>query len=502
MAEASPAMALRLSFVQQYALLLALPLCYHMKDHKRFHQWLRYSSHSLQNKAGFGAGPCKAFGILSTGGGTYFMGPVFLLCLALVGAALPYSTVAAFGASLCFFSDTFCETTAGSHAPLLVPFVLLYSTLSPSEALLLHLVRTHVASAYVGAALSKLALSFYFRRNWLNGDTLQYYIFEAAFKVRRAEFRRWLQRYLVRRPRLLALLSVGSLLLELSFGLTPLLAHRPHLLIAAAVAALSLHLGIHLTLGVDFLSYWCPALLAFALPCEVSSLHAAATATLSDAPLRTVCALSLLAVQILHVVSLHDIRSGVDDRLPFSCFPLYALPRSLNDGWPHLFVLTSANLATAGHLDPFYHHPGSSAFTFTLEEMRTMQERRVVFGCAPYATTPCRSHLRVPSIPPEVASFVRPDLLGSRFCFYDTGGISSHGDNRTTLPSSDGGGQHDNDSSGPLRASCERLVRTISGLPHGPGCQKGITAGLEQLMQAQEEVLKAFRDTLRTDTQY
>lgn len=314
-------------FLTLFASVLAVSLSIHMTEHRRFHRWLRHPHrpHALQHKAGLGAGPCPAFGLLATGGHDVFMGPILLVCLLATAAGVPFASLAACAASLSFLSDTFCETTAGSHAPLLIPPILLYGALSPSASLLLHMVRWHVASAYMGAVLSKAALALYFNRSWVSGETLQLYLFEARFKARCGAARRMLQRFLLRRPRLLAALSVGSLAVELCIGLSPCFPRPWPVMVAGA--ACGLHVGIHLVMGVDFLSYWCPALLAFALPCEAPTLLDAATDALAAAPACTASALLLLAVQLFHVATLHDIRSGVDDRLPFSCFPLYALPR-------------------------------------------------------------------------------------------------------------------------------------------------------------------------------
>ena len=80
----------------------------------------------------------------------------------------------------------------------------------------------------------------------------------------------------------------------------------------------------------------------------------------------------------------------------------HVAPHSLADGWGMIFVLSSANLAAAGNLDPFYHHP-ASIFTFGLDDMRTLPDRRVVFGCAP---SPGRSS---PS----------PPRAGVEFGYYD-----------------------------------------------------------------------------------
>ena len=113
-------------------------------------------------------------------------------------------------------------------------------------------------------------------------------------------------------------------------------------------------------------------------------------------------ALAFTMVQCCCVLFLVDISSGTRDLLPWSCMPLYCLPRSLHDALPKFFCCSSADLREPGFLDPFFHHPGS-VFTFSEDDMKKLPDRRLFFGSSDGP------------IPPEIRALANPAMLGLPF---------------------------------------------------------------------------------------
>ena len=74
--------------------------------------------------------------------------------------------------------------------------------------------------------------------------------------------------------------------------------------------------------------------------------------------------------QVLTALTLRDF--WLDDALPFSCCPMFMLPRSIYDTLPKWWTMTDAPLngATrrAGAMEPLYWSPGSPIFELSLEE--------------------------------------------------------------------------------------------------------------------------------------
>merc|ERR1711907_188118 len=104
-----------------------------------------------------------------------------------------------------------------------------------------------------------------------------------------------------------------------------------------AFSGLTFHYGIALLQNIDFISWWSPAY-AFLLADPAAWAHvdpdavtltSSVAASLQLAPVRTICALSYVALHLTAVVLLRFFPSV--EILPFSSFPMFGAPKNLFD---------------------------------------------------------------------------------------------------------------------------------------------------------------------------
>ena len=117
----------------------------------------------------------------------------------------------------------------------------------------------YIVSLYLGAAALKLIASVLQRKAWWSAPTLQAYLFGALCSRPGDAFANGLARYIIQRPPLCVLLAVGGLSLELA---APLALVSAPLSILFGVSMIGFHLGVYILQGINFVSYWAPALLA------------------------------------------------------------------------------------------------------------------------------------------------------------------------------------------------------------------------------------------------
>jgi hypothetical protein len=268
--QANPVRQFQLLYCAWHAAVLAIRL---RSDH-RFYSWFTSSGLSLATKRGLGAHPCRLYGFISPPRLTptqlllVGFGFVLALLLSLAPWAPRVCVFVAFLLSLCYFPSLFAENTVSGHPSILTPSVLFI--LSCASALdhqvqsgaewPLALLRIFLASSYFSSGMCKLLCGIKFGRFWGNGPTLQFYIIDSLWSRPAGRRLRALQHWLVGSPRLLTVMATGSLAFEVGFALAPT---SDTLGVAFAIAGFCFHIGIHLLLGLDFVSLWAAALLAF-----------------------------------------------------------------------------------------------------------------------------------------------------------------------------------------------------------------------------------------------
>ena len=118
-------------------------------------------------------------------------------------------------------------------------------------------------------------------------------------------------------------------------------------------------------------------------------------------------ALIYTALQVLTAISLRDF--WLEDILPFSCCPMFMLPRNPFDEWPKWWTMCDSPISgsnrTVGAMEPLYWSPASPIFELPLEEARKLPQKVLWFG----STQNC---------PNELRKFVRPECQNLPFVLF------------------------------------------------------------------------------------
>ena len=229
---------------------------------------------ALAQKRGLGAHPCKLYGVFQpptlSAPQLRLTGLALIACL--LGACTPLFPrvfcFAAFLLSLCYFPQLFAEVTCSGHSTILIPSILFLLSCAPSldhqvrstSEWPLHLIRIYISVGYFSSGMCKLLCGARFNRFWGKGPTLQAYIFDGMWSRPAGPVVTWLQRLLLTSPWIATLLASGSVVFETGFILAPT---SDLACLFLGLNGLAFHLGIYLLQGLDFATFWMPALFVF-----------------------------------------------------------------------------------------------------------------------------------------------------------------------------------------------------------------------------------------------
>lgn len=328
-----------------------------------FYAWFKDCGLEISKHRGYGQTASKAFGVLPAPklsvpamalSGVGFVGCMMTLAL----VTLPeHASVALLCLSLVlyhlFFTQLYCEAHVGAHVTVMIPPALILLALSAGRVggsdplsseeraqrvkageYTAWLCKIVLTSAYCSAGISKLWTTLT-SRSWLNGFTLQAFIYEASLITDESAHSSFgvptpytakLQRLFMSCPRLLlAPMSVGAVAFE---TLAPLILLAPPALVGApfAVFGVKFHYGICLLQRIDFVSWWGPMYAFFLVATPESegilaAFPATAAASFELAPVSTALA---GAYVVAHLVACFVLRFYPSiEVLPFSCFPMF-----------------------------------------------------------------------------------------------------------------------------------------------------------------------------------
>lgn len=189
-------------------------------------------------------------------------------------------------------------------------------------------------------------------------------------------------------PNICSALAVASIIFEFFFPAV-LLLPKGQAALFGTVGGVAFHGGIELLMGLDFLSYWCPILLVFiAQPVWGASIGTSQDEGFltvlrqgfAGEPLAVGLAIAYLAVQAAVSLTFRDLLG--EEKLPFSCCPMFFFPRNLFSADPKLFCMSGANYRVAGNLDSSYVYAPVFAPPFELSEadLTKLQHPVLYFG--------------------------------------------------------------------------------------------------------------------------
>jgi len=401
-----------------YSVMIAGMVCMHHWRHASFYRWFVQSGLRQEQRRGLGYAAVRPYGLFEPprltvaqfhAAGVALVASLVLACFdSLAPRVCLWS---AFCLYFLYFSQLFCESKAGGHSTVMIPTTLFMLALAQpgSDAVWpLEVLKIYLSLAYCASGVCKLVGSVYFKKFWGNGTTLQCYVYEAMWtRPAQNQIVRWAQEFLLCSPYVCTIFGCISLVFEAGF---PAILLTPHWCTVAlgAGASLAFHAGIELLMGLDFLSYWCPVLLAFAAE-DTAVLATAVTtggsfAEVASATLRSLAtshspgtvaalkqgmaaqpvALALSAAYLLGQVvvsfTFRDILG--EEKLPFSCCPMFFFPRNLFSATPKLFCISGANWRKGGYLDCswLYNQAFVPPFELRKEDLSRLQFPVVTFG--------------------------------------------------------------------------------------------------------------------------
>ena len=397
-------------FQQAFCLAIALAIATTIGPHGRFIKWFGDESGlHLARKRGLGAHPSKVYGLFSPPVLTapQFRAVGFALMGCLVASCAPIMPrvflFVAYVLSLCYFPQLFAEVSSSGHSTILIPSILFILTCASSldhevqsrSEWPLVLIRIYICSGYFSSGMCKLLCGLRFNRYWGKGPTLQMYIFDSMWSRPASPPIQALQRFLLTRPALLTLFATGAVLFETGFILAPT---SDLLCLIWGLHGFAFHLGIKVLQGLDFMTFWTPALLAFVVGVPSQQQWTAVLEGWEHETGFFLPAGIYTLLQVLTALTLRDF--WLEDILPFSCCPMFMLPRNPFDEWPKWWTMTEAPLngstRSPGAFEPLYWSPASPIFELPPSEAAKLPQRVVWFG----------STL---SIPKEVLPFIKPE---------------------------------------------------------------------------------------------
>ena len=335
-------------FQLMYCIWISVTMLTNMHRYNSFYEWFYSSGLSLATKRGLGAHPCKLYGIFTPP--TLTPQQLRLSGYALTGCLLGSCTALAprvflfFAALLCFiyFPQLYAESTVSGHNSILLPSMLLLLSCSPSlshdgyAVWPLQLIRIYISSGYVSSGMAKLLGSIRFGRFWGRGTTIQHYILESMWsRPSKHAITRSLQWAAMQRPHMLTPLATGALIFELSFAVAPFLGELGPFFCASGIA---FHLSIFWLQGLDFVSIWSASLLAFTIPLGAPWQESLDVGWNSDSVFFVPAAI-YTTLQVIVAFTLHDF--WLNDVLPFSCCPMFMMPRNPFDALPKWQMMTT-----------------------------------------------------------------------------------------------------------------------------------------------------------------
>ena len=382
----------------------------------KWYRWFEASGLEISKHRGFGQSAGKAFGWIPNppalsnelflASGISLVASLLLSCSNLAPAGCLVASLVLYWL---YMGQLYCEAHVGSHVTVLIPPMLLVALASPcglaaeeagrvpleAQMLPLFVLKAVLTTAYASAGFSKLWASIREGVFWGNGSTLQYYCLEALFFNRSdashggvphssfgvpTPYSYHLQRFLVRHPRLCAVMSVKSLLFEAA---APVVLFYPEFGVPFAVAGVGFHYGIALFQNIDFFSWWGPFYVLFAFEDPVvydNGIGNMINASFSFAPVGTALCLAYLAAHVL--VMPWAAYHGPIDILPFSSFHMFSDPKNMWDpARSKSWWLTTKEHAT-GTLK-HYAFPFARKQHVTVEEMPRLPFKYLFVGSHP-----------------------------------------------------------------------------------------------------------------------
>merc|ERR1719326_2686726 len=200
--------------------------------------------------------------------------------------------------------------------------------------------------------------------------------------------------------------AVTGLIFE--FGFLPLIIFGgPISHVLAALVAIGFHIGVDMLMGLDFLAFWCPVFWVF-LPDLLELVNPGSEPVQNVDMLvegfraeawRVTFSSIYVAMQLVVALRFMDMREG-KECLPFTCCPMFGVPRNLFVDGIKAGVSTDFSLRQSGYLDIAYNFfPWHAKSALTQEDLDNMPGRVMMW-------------IRTKRVPELVARFLDSKFIG------------------------------------------------------------------------------------------
>lgn len=380
-------------FIFLFSTSIAIGLLLHHGAAARYYNWFTQADIPQKEVRGMAYNACKAYGIFPI---PHLSVPVWQLAgytlLATVllathsGLAPRFFLFASIPLYFLYFGQLFCESKHGGHGSLLMPSIFLFLALSggpKSTPWSLVFIKIFLGMIYFAGGLSKVMVAGVFRHRWA-GSTMQGYVYDGMWsRPSRKTIVRAFQRFCLRNWWVCTGMAMTGLVFE--FGFLPLYLFGGNLgATVAAAVAFGFHIGVDILQGLDFKPFWCPIFWAF-LPDVQAVLTGVpqpwteiVTQGYEEEPFRMILCSLYLLIQLVVSLGFFDLWGA--ECVPFTCCPMFALPRNLFGDEVRGGLMTDSDLRGPGYLDMAYNFsPWASSMALDEQGMRQLPGKSLIW---------------------------------------------------------------------------------------------------------------------------
>jgi hypothetical protein len=395
---------------------VAAGIAMHIGPAMRWYSWFHSSNLEAAKSRGLGYGPCKLYGYISIqhlAPRTLWLAGVSLIATLLLSCldsfAPRFFLFLSAGLYFTYFSQLYCESKHGGHGALLVPSVLILLALSGGPTSLpwsLVFIKIFIGVIYLAGGMSKIVCSVVFRMHW-GGATMQAYLFDATWsRPHPSAFIRWMIEALISNAWAMSFAALAGLIFEFGF-IFLIIFGGPATHVLAALVAIGFHIGVDVLMGLDFLSFWCPVFWVF-LPDLLELITPGSQPVQNtgmlvegfrDEAWRVTFSACYVGLQLIVALRFMDMRDG-QECLPFTCCPMFGLPRNLFLDGIKAGVSTEFSLRQSGYLDFAYNFfPWHTNSAMTQDDLSIMPGRVMLW-------------IRTKRVPEILGRFLDPKFIG------------------------------------------------------------------------------------------
>jgi len=315
------------TFARIWHFLQAFGVAMNMKTRLRFYQWFSSKNEGFMGKRGLGSNAYPFMGLIPFPKASFGQFRIVQLCYlaSLLAASGPWFPIVApwltwtnLGLQLLFSSQVWLERSTSYHRMYMSMSISIYFALNPdwgsekSAALLIFLMKSHLTTIYVTAGIQKVLASV-IQGEWWPIRSPHAFLWMGLWSKPYFPF---IQKQLFIRPWFMMLGGHVAVVNELFFFFAIFSGMRV-IELGFVIGILGMHMFIFFAQGIDYLTFWSPALLLWVFPVDISNV------SFSNAPI----AAAFFGAQLLFCIALGEVWDL--NFPPFMSSPMFNVPCSM-----------------------------------------------------------------------------------------------------------------------------------------------------------------------------